>query len=140
MRLLMALAICALAPLESQAKCARQLFELSGAVVDSNGAPMAGVVVGAAWMEVSEPAGPSMTLTDSEGRYSIPIYFNPYSGQSLFGGDRCRAVLSQVSIAAYSKTHRSGHRLLEIARDSRVVVAPLRMDAKPALGPDDARK
>ena len=130
----LALALLALASSTVQAKCGERFFVLSGTVVDAAGAPAAGVPVGVAWSDGSSDPGPVLALTDGEGRYAIALRFNTYSGMSLLG-DRCNTDRWEVSIAAYGATHRSEHRMLDIAGPTQVAVAPLRLDTGIEHGP-----
>src|SRR5690606_3192986 len=93
------------------------------------GAPAASVLVGVSWSQNSVSVGPAMSLTDSEGRYSIPVSFNTYSGHSALRGDICRGVLRQVSVSAYSDSERSGHLILDVGSASQVDVPSLQITA-----------
>ncbi len=55
-----------------------------------------------------------MSLTDSAGRYSIPVNFNTYSGPSALRGDSCNGVLKRVSVSAYTDSQRSWPLILDI--------------------------
>jgi hypothetical protein len=141
-RLLMAATLLMLVPPIANAKCGERFFVLSGTVVDAAGAPAVGVPVGVAWTEEQAAPGPVLALTDDSGRYAIAVRFNTYSGISLLG-DRCSTDRWEVSIAAYGATHRSEHRLLEVAGATQVTVAPLRLDTgieREPLWPDEAKQ
>ena len=143
MRSLSTLALFALLAPAAYAKCADRHFVLSGTVVDAVGAPVAGVPVGVAWSEDHGPPAPVLALTDADGRYSIALRFNTYSGVTLLLADRCTADRWQVTIAAYGTTHRSEHRELDIAGATQVALAPLRLDTeidREPLWADEVRK
>ena len=111
------------------AKCADQFFMFSGSVMDQQGAPAAAVLVGVSWAEQSGVAGPAMSLTDAQGRYSIPVSFNTYSGHSVLEGDECNGALGRASISAYSSTHRSRFLTVDVGAQSEIAVPPLQLNA-----------
>ena len=139
MRLFIALILlAALAPAAS-AKCGFRFYVVSGLALDTAGSPVSGALVGASWTEQSTPAGPAMATTGPDGRYSIPIRIDTYSGHSLLTGDRCQALLKQVSVSAYSATHRSAFTVVPVS-GSDINVEPLHIDTpiqREPLWPDE---
>ena len=112
----------------ASAKCAVQLFLVTGVALDSDGAPVSGALVGASWIDHSVPGGPAMSLTDRNGKYSIPIWFDTYSGHSLLWGDECDETLSQVSVSAYTSTEYSLPLLVPISNAQQVTVPALKIE------------
>ena len=108
------------------AKCAPRFYVVSGLVLDANGAPAAGALVGVSWTEQSEPSGPALALSDKDGHYSIPILVSTYSGQSVLG-DQCNGVLKEVSVSAFTATHQSEFEQVPVGTTSQVGVRPVRI-------------
>ena len=109
------------------AKCGDRFLVFSGSVTDQQGNPVKSALVGVAWSERSTPGGPAMSLTDSAGRYSIPVNFNTYSGPSALRGDSCNGVLKRVSVSAYTDSQRSWPLILDIDSKSLVDVPLLKI-------------
>jgi hypothetical protein len=108
------------------AKCAPRFYLVSGEVLDAHGAPAADALVGVSWTEQSEPSGPALALSDKDGHYSIPILFSTYSGQSELG-DQCDGVLKEISVSAFTATHRSEFERMSVGTSSQVGVKPVRI-------------
>lgn len=139
MRLLIALVLFAAIAPSASAKCGFRFFVVSGVVLDAAGSPVSGALVGASWTEHSTPTGPAMTTTGPDGRYSIPIRVDTYSGSSLLTGDKCQGQLKQVSVSAHSATHRSAFTLVPVTR-SEINIEPLHIDTpiqREPLWPDE---
>ncbi len=139
MRALLALLLLAVTTPDALAKCGARFYVVSGTVVTDRGTPASNVLVGVSWIEQSLPSGPAMALTDQNGHYSIPIRVDTYSGSSLLG-DRCGAVLKQLSVAAYTGTQRSGHLLVPVGKSSQLIAALIKIDRpieREPLWPDE---
>ncbi|GGK16996.1 hypothetical protein GCM10011394_27760 [Luteimonas terricola] len=80
-------------------------------------------MVGAAWVKWGAPRGPAIAVTDSEGRYSIHIHFDTWSGTSEWGDD-CDAELGQVSVSAYTSTQYALPETVSTG-EARQIVAPV---------------
>jgi hypothetical protein len=126
-RVCLPLALGVLVSSVAQGKCATRFVHVSGSVVDATGAAAAGVAVGVAWTEDDRPVGPAMTLTDADGHYTIGLEFHTDSSQWLFT-DHCNAELDEITVAAYGSTHRSGYFSVDAADQTRIDIAPLRLD------------
>jgi hypothetical protein len=140
MRALLAFLLLAIITPSAFAKCSDRFYVVSGSVVDASGAPISSALVGVSWMEQSSPSGPAMSLTDEKGHYSIPFIFVTYSGSSLLGGDKCNAVLNQISIAAYTSTQRSERAIVPIGKYPQVFAALIQIDRaieREPLWPDE---
>ena len=140
MRTLLVLLLLAIIAPDALAKCGSRFYVVSGTVVTEGGATARNVLVGVSWIEQSSPGGPAMALTDQEGRYSIPVRFDTYSGSSLLFGDKCEAVLKQISVAAYTGTRRSESQLVPVGDASQVTAAPIKIDhpiEREPLWPDE---
>lgn len=135
MRAIVTLAVLLFAAPQVAAKCADGFVLVTGTVVDAEGEPARGVSVGVSWLERGGQVGPAMALTDEEGRYSIPVTFRTYSGSKLFGGDICEWALEEVSLAAYSRSHRSRHVRLEIGSRTAVEAPVITIDTPIATEP-----
>lgn len=121
MRVLLILLLSVVAVPEGLAKCKARFYVISGSVVDASGAPIAGAMVGASWLQNSQAYGPALTLTDQNGLYSLPIRFDTGSGYSLWG-DKCKGVLRQFSLSAYTLTERSVPTPVPVGQGSRIEV------------------
>ena len=134
MRTLIALLLVAASP-SAAAKCTVQSYLLSGSVVDAHGAPVSGAMVGVAWVKWGAPQGPAIAVTSSEGRYSIPIHFDTWSGTSEWGDD-CDAGLGQVSVSAYTSTKYALPETVAVGEQRRVVAPVLQVsqDTQESLG------
>lgn len=134
MRILFALLLIAASP-SALADCAAQSYLLSGSVVDAEGLPLSGAMVGAAWVKWGTPQGPALAVTNSDGRYSIPIHFDTWSGMSDWG-DGCDAELGQVSVSAYTGTKYALPETVSTGEARQVVVPVLKVsqDIQESLG------
>ena len=128
MRVLFAFLLLTVIAPSASAKCAMQLFLVTGVVVDSGGAPVPNALVGASWIRQFVPAGPAMALTDRNGKYSIPIWFDTYSGYSLLEGDECDETLGQASLTAYTSTEHSLPVLVPIGKVPQVIAPSLKVE------------
>jgi hypothetical protein len=129
MRVIVGLVLYSLAAQTAQAMCAEQLLLFSGSVVDAAGMPMAGAMVGISWSDEYGPAGPAIASTDSEGRYSVQLRFNTYSGRRPWGGgDECRAVLERVSVTAFGGDRQSRSMRLEVDGRTDITVDTLHLE------------
>jgi hypothetical protein len=129
-RLLAILLLTVIAPCAS-AKCGAISHLITGSVVDADGAPIAGALVGASWMRLSRPDGPALTLTDEHGRYSISILFDTWTTYSVSNGDECDGALGQVSLSASTKTLRSMPELVSVGNDPELEAPALRIEYPP---------
>lgn len=125
MRTLLALLLVAVSA-SASAKCAVQSYLLSGSVVDAQGAPLSGAMVGVAWVKLGAPQGPVITVTNSEGRYSVPIHFDTWSGISEWGDD-CDAELGQVSVSAYTRTSYALREIVAVGEQGQIVAPTLKV-------------
>ena len=91
----------------SYAKCAGDFYAFTGLVVDTSGKPLAGAAIGISWNEYEGITGPAIAITDANGRYRIPIFFNKYSGKGAVYEDDCNQRLRWISVTAYKGNLRS---------------------------------
>ena len=119
------------------AKCGARNYVITGSVVDASGAPIANALVGASWMRLSRPDGPTLAFTDEHGRYSIQILFDSWVG--IDGTeDLCDGSLEQVSLSALTKTLRSMPELVSVSNDSELEAPVLEVEY-PLPSSNDAR-
>jgi hypothetical protein len=130
MRTILALVLLLLSSSPVLAKCGDRFFVFAGSVVDDRGEPAVGALVGVSWSDRFGQSGPAMTVADGQGRYSVPVSFQTYSGTSIFRGDKCKTVLQEVSVAAYTRTHRSSHLRVEVGSQSQINVPELRISTE----------
>jgi hypothetical protein len=128
MKVLLAFLIFAAISPGAFAKCATQLFLVTGVVVDTQGVPVPNALVGASWIQHSAPAGPAMALTDRNGKYTIPILFDTYSGQSLLLGDLCDETIDQISLTAYTSSKYSFPVLVSIGKVNNIIAPSLKIE------------
>ncbi|QNP40207.1 peptidase associated/transthyretin-like domain-containing protein [Lysobacter solisilvae (ex Woo and Kim 2020)] len=125
MRYLFALVVLFAATLQpAVARCADDFRTFTGVVTDKAGAPLADTAVGISWSELEGPAGPALAVTDSKGRYVIPVYFSTYSGKGRIYEDECKFKVRRVSVAAYRAKLRSPYTQVAIG-DKRSVALPV---------------
>jgi hypothetical protein len=123
MRSLLALLLICASP-TALGRCAVQPYLVTGSVVDERGAPVQGAMVGVSRVKWASPQGPIVAASDAEGRYSIRLLFDTWSGMSQLGDD-CDAQRGKVSVSAFTRTH--------YALAETVEVGPLRELAVPVL-------
>ena len=68
-----------------------------------------------------------MALTDQNGKYSIPVWFDTYTGTSLLG-DECDATLKNVSLAAYTRTDYSLPTIVPVGRPGKIAAPPVKIE------------
>jgi len=122
---------------DAMAKCGARSYTISGLVVDSTGAPARGAWVGVSWIQQSRPAGPALSVTDEDGRYSIAVTFDTYSGYSL-RGDKCNGALTHASLSASTPSGRSDPVLVSISAGPEVSAPMIRVSAPVAREPFSA--
>ena len=98
------------------AACDLQEYSLTGTAATRDGAPVPGAVVEATWDEKLSGGASTRTKSGADGRFTLTIQFDPYSGRSIGGDDRCDAKLGDVRVKA-----RAGDGLE--ARERRVELA-----------------
>jgi len=109
------------------AKCGVRNYVITGSVVDASGVPIASALVGASWMRLSRPDGPTLALTDEHGRYSIQILFDTWVGMAG-AEDLCDGSLEQISLSALTQTLRSMPELVSVENDSELEAPVLRIE------------
>ena len=141
MRVLLVFLLFVVAVPEGLAKCKARFYVISGSVVDASGAPLPGAMVGASWLQHSRAYGPALTLTDQNGLYSLPIRFDLSSGYSLWG-DKCKGVLRQFSLSAYTLTERSAPIPVPVGQGSNIEAPRIQISQpieREPLWPDEFR-
>ena len=83
----------------ASAKCINVRQEISGVVVDSNGQPVEGAVVVASWLERGEPRTKT-EQSGSQGRFTVLIIFDAYSGSGFRGEDKYEGKFERFSLGA----------------------------------------
>jgi len=137
MRILSLVSVLFLASQPASAKCASEYFVFSGKVTDKAGAPLSGASVGISWAEWGGTTGPALAVTDSKGRFSLPVAFDTYSGKGKVVSDLCNHRVRSVSFSAYKGQLRSAYQRVDFG-PSRSVVLPtsvvwLELDKKPIV-------
>jgi hypothetical protein len=83
----------------AHAKCANDLYAISGAVTDfASSQPLPGAGLAVTW---TDPPGRERTIsaqTDASGHYLLQVAFYPWSS-GVHGADECNAKLTQVSVS-----------------------------------------
>ena len=83
----------------ASAACNLREYMVTGVAVNGK-TPVAGAVIEAAWDEKQSGGASTRTKSGADGRFTLTIVFDPYSGRSIGGTDRCDAPLAQVRIKA----------------------------------------
>jgi hypothetical protein len=107
----------------ASAKCASDYHVFSGVAVDSNGKPIPGATVGISWPEFDGPAGPALAVADDKGRYSIPVFFETYSGKGAVE-DECNWRVEFVSASAFKGGLRSRYTKVRVGTAEAVRLPP----------------
>jgi len=71
---------------------------LEGTVADSAEQPLAGVALVATWSEKKAADVQARGFSDANGAFRIVIQYEPYSGKSIGGGDKCEAPAPVVAL------------------------------------------
>ncbi|MGO4549568.1 carboxypeptidase-like regulatory domain-containing protein [Lysobacter sp. 2RAF19] len=111
-----------LAAQSASAKCMPAYHVFSGVAVDDNGKPISGASIGISWFEVDGPAGPALAMTDASGRYSIPAFFDTYSGKGAVVEDACNWRVRFVSVSAFKAGRRSPYTRVRVGSSEAVRV------------------
>jgi hypothetical protein len=131
------LTVLLLATHPASAKCASEFFVFSGKVTDKAGAPLPGASVGISWSEWDGPSGPALAITDSTGRFSVPIAFDTYSGKGTVVEDLCNHRVRSVSFSAHKGRLRSAYQRVAIGASHNVTlpisVVWVELDKKPVV-------
>lgn len=108
----------------ASAKCIADFHVFSGVVTDKAGKPIPGAMVGVSWAEQGGPTGPALALTDSEGRYSIPVLFETYSGKGKVVEDECKQQVEVISVSASKGALRSAYEKVHIGDTENIRLPP----------------
>jgi hypothetical protein len=134
MRHLFAIAVLMLASADASAKkCVARFFEISGTVIDIDGRPIPGAIVGVSWRIPAVPSGPALALANDLGEFTIPVRISPF---------KCGPRSIEFSVTAYTSSHYSQSEIVNTSPDTSVVsVSPLRIDSeihRSPVWPDEA--
>ena len=83
----------------ASAACNLQEYMVTG-IVTTGSAPVAGAVIEASWDEKQSGGASTRTKSTPDGRFTLTIVFDPYSGRSIGGDDRCDSKLAEVRVSA----------------------------------------
>jgi hypothetical protein len=83
----------------ASAACNLQEHMITG-IVTTGTAPVANAVIEANWDEKQSGGASTRTKSQPDGRFTLTIVFDPYSGRSIGGDDRCDSKLTQVRVSA----------------------------------------
>ena len=126
MKALLLATVLVLAAPQAIASCGSTSFTLSGVVLQHDGNPASGALVGAAWKEDGLIGGPALGTTDADGRYTIRILFSGYSHNPEKGWYDCTGQLSEVIVSAYAAPHYSPPEPIEVETGvSQISAGPL---------------
>ncbi|WP_185761816.1 hypothetical protein [Xanthomonas phaseoli] len=81
------------------AKCLDKYYTVTGSIINEDGSTAADALVGVAWTENGEPAGPALSKTNSKGKFLIHFRFRTFSGINS-QGDECKGKLRNFSLSA----------------------------------------
>lgn len=84
---------------DASAKCINVRQEVSGVVADSSGQPIEGAIVRASWDERGTTKVKS-EQSGTNGRFTVYVIFDTYSGSGLLGEDKCDGKLEELSVRA----------------------------------------
>jgi hypothetical protein len=92
-------ALCVALTHAAQAACPLDERALVVRVADADDRPLAGASVEASWRERDGTQDMRITReTDATGQARLMIQFDPYSGRSFGGKERCEAKLARVAL------------------------------------------
>jgi hypothetical protein len=118
--------LAALSMSTANAKCMEAVVQISGQVVDANGAPVPGAIVGVSWTSRKQARGPALAQADARGEFIVRF---PYDGPSRFSfgfvSDVCMRPPKQVSVSASAPGLRAEGRIVPL--DSWRGTASLRL-------------
>ncbi|GAB2524205.1 hypothetical protein GCM10027188_28970 [Lysobacter humi (ex Lee et al. 2017)] len=83
-------------------------------------------MVGVSWVKWALPQGPIIAVSDTDGRYSITLLFDTWSGMSQLGDD-CDAQLGKVSVSAFTNTHYALAESVDVGSQRELPVPALRI-------------
>ena len=83
----------------ANAACSLQEWMVTG-IVTTGSAPVAGAVIEASWDEKQSGGASTRTKSAPDGRFTLTIVYDPYSGRSIGGDDRCDSKLAEVRVSA----------------------------------------
>jgi protocatechuate 3,4-dioxygenase beta subunit len=106
----------------ANAKCDSEFFVFSGKVTDKAGVPLPGASVGISWSEWDGPSGPAFAITDSMGRFFVPVAFGTYSGKGTVVEDVCDYRVRSVSFSAHKGRLRSAYRRVAVGTSHNVAL------------------
>lgn len=109
------------------AACSLKTWTIEGLVVDADGAPIAGATIEARWEERANGTMSNRRDTDAAGRFTAPVAFDPYSGKTFGGTDKCEATLDEVTLVVSKSGFRS--RALTLAPEK--IDEPVRVELQP---------
>lgn len=104
-------------PLAAQApsQCALTEYIVTGTVVAAGDVPVAGARLTAQWEE--GPGGGLATTrarSGPDGRFTVNVQFDTYSGQTFSGKQKCEAVLESVVLQVAAEGYRELRRSAEL--------------------------
>ncbi|MEA9564008.1 MULTISPECIES: hypothetical protein [unclassified Xanthomonas] len=90
------------------AKCLDKYYAVTGSIINEDGSMAADALVGVAWTENGEPAGPAISKANSKGEFLIHFRFRTFSGINS-QGDECKGKLRNLSLSAKKSEIKSIH-------------------------------
>jgi hypothetical protein len=91
----------------AHADCTLVDWSVEGVVVDADGAPVADAQVEARWEERENGTMSNRRDADALGRFSNPVQFDPYSGRTFGGTEKCEAELEAVTLVVSKRGFRT---------------------------------
>ena len=83
----------------ANAACNLREYMITG-LATSGDAPVANAVIEASWDEKQSGGASTRTKSGADGRFTLTIVFDPYSGRSIGGNDRCDSPIGDVRVKA----------------------------------------
>ncbi len=107
----------------ARAACDLIEYNLEGVVVDDQDAPVVNAAIEARWEERANGTMSNRRESDATGHFTVKVAFDPYSGRTFGGKDKCETVLERILLVV----QRNGRQPFETAIDPRKLEGPLRV-------------
>jgi hypothetical protein len=118
------IAVLALVMDSAAAKCIDVRQEVVGVVQDIAGQPIAGAIVRASWKERGEIVTRT-EQTNQQGRFTLYVIFNAYSGSGPLGQDRCDGKFEEFLVVVSKRGFQDAAQRLNPSKESIRLTLPL---------------
>ncbi|WP_153066181.1 hypothetical protein [Xanthomonas campestris] len=117
------------------AKFLDKYYTITGLIINEDGRIAADALVGVAWTENGEAAGPAISKTNSKGEFLIHFRFRTFSGINS-QGDECKGKLRNVSLSAKKSEIKSIHLKVPVESTTTENINLIKVPPLPLTLPD----